>query len=242
VKRDDFGLLFALAFPTLSAWAYFELFAEPAAADAGGNRFMQSAWVAGKAIQFAFPLFWIWVIDRQVVWPSRPTLRGLRLGLSFGLVVAGLGLLLYYGILRQHHLMREAPGFIHEKVSGFGAATKGRFVLFVSFLVVVHSLLEEYYWRWFVFSGLQRRIPYSAALVVSALAFMAYHIIDLGAFFPGKFWTLVAPLSACIAVGGLVWAWLYGRTGSIYAPWLSHLLIDAAIFTAGYDLLFVRDN
>jgi membrane protease YdiL (CAAX protease family) len=43
-------------------------------------------------------------------------------------------------------------------------------------------------------------------------------------------------------VGGMVWAWLYWRTGSIYAPWLSHLLIDAAIFTAGYDLLFVRDN
>jgi membrane protease YdiL (CAAX protease family) len=240
VKRDDFGLLFALAFPTLSAWAYFEWFAKPEGADASGNPAMQAAWLMGKAIQFAFPLFWIWVIDRRVVWPSRPTLRGLRLGLGFGLLVAGLGLLFYYGLLRHHHLMRDAPALIHEKVSGFGAATRERFILFVSFLALVHSLLEEYYWRWFVFSGLQKRIPYWAAVVVSAIAFMAYHVIDLAAFFPGKFWTLVAPLSACIAVGGMVWAWLYGRTGSIYAPWLSHLLIDAAIFTAGYDLLFVR--
>jgi len=242
VKRDDLGLLFALAFPTLSAWAYFELFAEPAGAEASGNPAMQIAWLTGKAIQFAFPLFWIWVIDRQVVWPSKPTVRGLGLGLSFGLLVAGLGLLLYYGVLRHHHLMREAPAMIEEKVRGFGAATPPRFVLFVGFLSLVHSLLEEYYWRWFVFGGLQRRIPYSAAIVVSAFAFMAFHVIDLAAFFPGKFWTLVAPLSACIAVGGMVWAWLYGRTGSIYAPWLSHLLIDLAIFTAGYDLLFVRDS
>jgi membrane protease YdiL (CAAX protease family) len=241
VKRDDFGLLFAMAFPTLSAWTYFELFAEPTAGGSG-SRGMQAAWVVGKAIQFAFPLFWIWVIDRTIVWPSRPTLRGLRLGLSFGLLVAGIGLLLYYVVLRQHHLMREAPVLMREKANGFGATTPARYVLIVGFLILVHSLLEEYYWRWFVFSGLQKRVPYAAAIAASALAFTAYHVIDLTAFFPGKFWTLVAPLSACIAVGGMVWAWLYGRSGSIYAPWLSHVLIDAAIFTAGYDLLFVRER
>jgi CAAX protease family protein len=239
VKRDDIGLLFALVFPTLSAWAYFQLFAEPAEGGSG-NPAMQAAWVTGKAIQFAFPLFWIWVIDRQTVCPSKPTLRGLRLGLGFGLLVGCAGLTLYYGVLRDHHLMAEAPAMIRAKVSGFGAATPGRFILFVGFLSLVHSLLEEYYWRWFVFSGLQKRVPYAAAIAISSVAFMAFHVIDLAAFFPGKFWTLVAPLSACIAVGGMVWAWLYGKTGSIYAPWLSHLLIDAAIFTAGYDLMFVR--
>jgi membrane protease YdiL (CAAX protease family) len=240
MKRDSAGLIFALVFPTLSAWAYFELFAEKEGASTGGNRSMQVAWILGKAIQFAFPLFWIWIVERQRVWPSKPTLAGLELGFGFGLLVAIAGLLLYYGVLRDHHLMADAPEMIREKVRGFGAATPGRFILFVGFLSLVHSLLEEYYWRWFVFSRLRARIPNAAAIVVSALAFMAYHVIDLAAFFPGKFWALVAPLSACIAVGGMVWAWLYGRTGSIYAPWVSHLVIDVAIFAAGFDLLFVR--
>jgi uncharacterized protein len=44
-------------------------------------------------------------------------------------------------------------------------------------------------------------------------------------------------LSAGVAVGGAFWAWLYERTGSIFGPWLSHLLIDAGIFWIGYDLI-----
>jgi membrane protease YdiL (CAAX protease family) len=240
VKLDTLGLLFALLFPTLSAWAYFEFFAGPEGVAESGNRSMQAAWILGKGIQFAFPLLWVWMVERKGVRPSKPTWKGLELGLGFGLLVAGAGLLLYFGVLRQHPLMAEAPNLIREKARGFGMGSPKRYVVFVGFLSFVHSLLEEYYWRWFVFSRLQTRIPYVAAIVVSALAFMAYHVIDLAAFFPGRFWTLVAPLSMCIAVGGMVWAWLYGRTGSIYAPWLSHLLIDLAIFTAGYDLLFVR--
>jgi membrane protease YdiL (CAAX protease family) len=43
--------------------------------------------------------------------------------------------------------------------------------------------------------------------------------------------------SAAVAVGGAMWAWLYQRSGSIYAPWLSHLLIDAAIFTIAFDMV-----
>ena len=43
--------------------------------------------------------------------------------------------------------------------------------------------------------------------------------------------------SVCVAVGGAMWAWLYERTGSLLGPWLSHLLVDAAIFAIGYDLV-----
>ena len=43
--------------------------------------------------------------------------------------------------------------------------------------------------------------------------------------------------SLATAVGGAFWAWLYNKTGSIYGPWASHLLIDAAIFAVGYDLI-----
>ena len=44
--------------------------------------------------------------------------------------------------------------------------------------------------------------------------------------------------SASVAIGGAVWAWLYDRSGSLLGPWLSHILIDAAIFIIGYDLIF----
>jgi membrane protease YdiL (CAAX protease family) len=43
-----------------------------------------------------------------------------------------------------------------------------------------------------------------------------------------------------IAIGGAAWAWVYDRSKSLYGPWLSHLIVDAAIFWIGFDL--VRDS
>jgi membrane protease YdiL (CAAX protease family) len=48
----------------------------------------------------------------------------------------------------------------------------------------------------------------------------------------------VLPFSLAVGAGGAVWSWLYHRTGSIYSPWISHLIIDAAIMAVGYDLLY----
>jgi membrane protease YdiL (CAAX protease family) len=104
-------------------------------------------------------------------------------------------------------------------------------------VVVIHSLLEEYYWRWFVFGRLRHLLPLAPAVVLSSLAFMAHHVIVLNYYFPGHFFGLVVPLSLGVAIGGGVWALLYERTGSIYSPWLSHLIVDAAIFGIGWDLL-----
>jgi membrane protease YdiL (CAAX protease family) len=56
-------------------------------------------------------------------------------------------------------------------------------------------------------------------------------------FFPGQFWTLAVPFAACTGVGGAFWAWLYDRTGSLYAAWFSHVLIDAGIMVVGYRML-----
>jgi membrane protease YdiL (CAAX protease family) len=47
-------------------------------------------------------------------------------------------------------------------------------------------------------------------------------------------------LSISVAVGGAVWAILYRRSGNLVAPWLSHLIVDAAIFLIGF--LIVRDQ
>jgi membrane protease YdiL (CAAX protease family) len=59
-------------------------------------------------------------------------------------------------------------------------------------------------------------------------------------FFPGNFWLLALPFSICVGVGGGVWAWIYERSGSLYAPWLSHALIDGSIMGVGYVMLMEK--
>ena len=74
------------------------------------------------------------------------------------------------------------------------------------------------------------------AIFISSVGFMAHHVLVLGLYF-GWFSPATVVFSLATAVGGAFWAWLYARSGSLYAPWLSHLLIDAGIFWVGYDLI-----
>jgi hypothetical protein len=41
----------------------------------------------------------------------------------------------------------------------------------------------------------------------------------------------------CVAIGGFFWAWLFGRENSLRSCWVSHAIIDAAIFTLGFFLV-----
>jgi membrane protease YdiL (CAAX protease family) len=238
VKREAFALAFAMLFPTAVAWFDFVALARPPEENPGHNPAVVAVWVSGKVIQFGFPVLWVWLVERRRPSVLPAHFQGLRLGLAFGLIVGAGTLLLYYGILRHLSFFKGTPGRVHDKMVEFGLATPAAYFLFSAFLSVIHSFLEEYYWRWFVFGRLQRHVSLGLAIGLSSLAFMAHHVIDLAMFFPGAFWTMAVPLSACVGLGGAVWAWLYHRTGSIYAPWLSHLLIDAAIMIVGYDLAF----
>ena len=49
---------------------------------------------------------------------------------------------------------------------------------------------------------------------------------------PGRFWSAAMPFSLCVAAGGVAWAWFYHRYQTLYAPWMSHMLADAAIMAS----------
>jgi membrane protease YdiL (CAAX protease family) len=125
---------------------------------------------------------------------------------------------------------------IVDKVRGFGVGTFWSYAALAAFYSLFHSGLEEYYWRWFVFRQLRQRVSPMPAILISSLGFMAHHVIVLGFYF-GWSNPLAYVLSLSVAVGGAFWAWLYERTNSLTGPWLSHMLVDAAIFVVGYDIV-----
>jgi membrane protease YdiL (CAAX protease family) len=169
---------------------------------------------------------------------KRPHFDGLRPALIFGLAVAALMLGIYFGGLRGSSLLTKTPASLQHKLQEVGMDTPRRYALLALFIVAGHSLLEEYYWRWFVFGGLRQLLPLAPAMALSSLAFMAHHVVVLYVYLPGRFFEAVLPFSLAIAAGGGVWAWLYERSGTIWSPWLSHLLVDAGIFVIGWDLLW----
>ena len=111
-----------------------------------------------------------------------------------------------------------------------------KYALMGVFYAAVHSLMEEYYWRWFVFAQLRRMTTLGPAIVISSLGFMAHHVLVLSVYFGwGTFLSLFFSLS--VAVGGVAWSWLFHRSRSLFGPWLSHALVDAGIFLVGFEIV-----
>jgi membrane protease YdiL (CAAX protease family) len=230
-------LLFAMIFPTLSAWLYFVILAPPS--DSTPPGFLPlTTYAAGKVIQFGLPIVWLLAFERSRILLSKPRATGTGVAIGFGLLVA-LGMFaLYFAALRGSPLLSETPAKITAKLVLFHAATPVRYLLLAVFISVIHSFLEEYYWRWFVYGQLRKTVALGPGLVFSSLGFMGHHVIILAVFFPGRFFSLAVPFSLGIAIGGAVWAWIYERDRNLLAPWLSHLIVDAAIFAMGYSMVF----
>jgi uncharacterized protein len=225
------ALAFALAYPTLLTWIYFVYLAKAPATS------QQAAYGIGKAIQFVFPAAWAWFFSRQSIGLPRATTKGLAAGALFGLAVGGGIVALYHTWLKSASFFAVAIEPMVAKLEGFGLLTPTAFIVMGVFYAIVHSALEEYYWRWFVFGQLRQTCSLRSAVAISSLGFTAHHVLVIAWYFG---WSSPATwlLSVAVAIGGAFWAWLFHRSGSLLGPWLSHLLIDAAIFVVGYDLVF----
>ena len=220
-------LIVALIFPTAMTWFYF--------AQAHGAT--KAIYTGGKILQFSLPILWWAAVDRSRFKLPRPSSTAIWPGLLFGLAVSAGILALYFGWLRQHPMMAPLAEQAHAKVDAFGLTSPLLFLLFAVLLSLVHALLEEYYWRAFVFAELKRLAPLSVAVLISSLGFMAHHVIVLSVYIPGRFWTAAVPLSLAVAGGGAIWAIMYHRFGNIYPAWVGHILVDASLMIVGYDLL-----
>lgn len=229
-RRNLAAVVFALVFPTLVTVLYFVVLArQPSAVQ-------QGAFGVGKFIQFAFPVVWvIWFQRAKISWIG-PRSKDIAAGAAMGLVLLAAALALYFYVLKPEGVFDKAADAIREKVVGLGASSVPRYVALSLFYCVIHSLAEEYYWRWFVFAQLRRFTSLPAAIVVSGLGFMAHHVLILAVYFGWDSpWTYL--LSLAVAVGGFIWAWMYEKTGSLYGIWASHALVDTAIFIVGYDVV-----
>ena len=227
---DLAAVLFALVFPSVLTWVYFVALRRSPAG------LQQAAYAVGKTIQFVLPVFWVLAVERRRPAWSRPGTAGLAEGFLFGLAVFALAIAMYHAWLEPAGLFQAAGEKIQEKIVHFGIRGLGAYLVLAAFYSLIHSFLEEYYWRWFVFGQLQSMMPWKAAVGVSSIGFMAHHVILLATYF-GWSSPAVYLFSLGVAVGGAYWAWLYHRSRSLYGPWLSHLLIDAVIFAIGYDLV-----
>jgi uncharacterized protein len=230
MKTQRALLILAMGLPTLAAWSYFELFTSPEE--------VKSLYSFSKIIQFSLPLisfFWIQKQRRSFLGPT-----GKEIGYGFLLgALMSLGLIGTYFGLRDQSFMAAVPALIQEKLIGFGADTPLKYLALAVFISAIHSFLEEYYWRWYVYRELNHWVGHAKAVVLSALAFTGHHVIVIKAYLPPEIqsWGIWA-FPAFVFAAGVVWSISFGKYQSLWLNWVSHLMADVAILWIGFKLVW----
>lgn len=218
----------ALVLPMGASLCYFVLFA--------GSDFGNGFYKAIKAFMLVWPAAATWLILRETFRREPPGVigrrRSLLRGALFGVAVAAL-LLLLREYTPMGEVLQNNGDRIRGRVDGLGMLD--HFILASIAISTAHAALEEYYWRWFVYGNLRHLLPPAWAHGLAAAGFMANHVVVTSQFFPIGFAFF---LGICVAAGGAYWSWLYQRHRTLLGPWLSHMIVDFAIFYVGYRLLF----
>ncbi|MCA9213475.1 MAG: CPBP family intramembrane metalloprotease [Planctomycetales bacterium] len=223
-------LSLAVIFPTLITWIYFVALSDHAAG------IQQAAYSIGKVIQFVAPAVLIYFVSRTDYGHKKPQSSELLLGAISGATIAGAMWVLFHFVIEGTAIGEKLATEVNDKIAGLQLDRFGAFVGTAIFYAACHSLLEEYYWRWFVFGQLRKDTTLVTAIAISSFGFMAHHVIVL-AIYLGWNSPLTYAFAICIAIGGAGWAWMYSRFGSLYGAWLSHAIVDAGIFFVGYQML-----
>ena len=196
----------------------------------------QSIYAASKVWLAVFPALWLLRVERARPEWSWPTSRGLWVGACLGLVISAAIVLGYATVGKSLIDLNHFRELANE--NGFGSI--GRYLVFCTYIVLINALIEEYVWRWFVVRQWQavtaRSVHGWASIVLAAACFTAHHVVALALQFDTP---VVIIGSAGVFVGGIVWSWCYVRYASIWPGYVSHAIVDVAVFAVGWHLLFV---
>jgi len=140
---------------------------------------------------------------------------------------SGLAVLLSWGVLLVYSLVTLLPGL--DALRPQGDVPKGLFdhaeiVPLATLLTVLAApVAEETFFRGFLFAGLRGSLGFAAAATVSGALFALFHASP----------TLIIPFT----VIGVVFAYTYYRTGTLWASVTAHLifnLVSVAVLLAGH--------
>ncbi|MEM9914894.1 MAG: CPBP family intramembrane glutamic endopeptidase [Planctomycetota bacterium] len=207
--------------------------------------FPDAAWAKiafgfAKVMLMLAPLIWLIKVEkvkpRIPKWekfPFGPGMLGAHVtGVLIFVIIAGA----YYGFAKAW----IDTGPMLEKVQQMGLDNIWLYLAGALYWCTINSLLEEYFWRWFIFSRLRDVLPATAAgvagaVVIAGLLFMAHHVVALKVYFD---WNVTVLGSLGCFIGGVTWSILYLKTKNIYTAYVSHVYPDLIIFYIGWELIF----
>ncbi|GJM26405.1 MAG: hypothetical protein DHS20C16_28200 [Phycisphaerae bacterium] len=229
-KKTWACVILAMILPFLGSLFYFAILKQSLVA--------KGLYASVKVFTIVWPLiaiYWIGVRRRARLDESKGRhLKSLPLGAISGIVI-GCFIIALFNLTPAHEYVTQMAPKLRERIEFFGINSVATYFAWCAFLAGIHSLIEEFFWRWFVFETLLTLVSRPLAYGLAGLSFALHHYVIC--------WQYVSPIGALIfgtsvGVGGVIWCWMVNRQRSLAGAWLSHALVDVAIFIVGYQMLF----
>lgn len=215
-------LLATLPLPTLGTTLSLALYPEAT--------WSKVVFALSKVWILAAPLIWLWFVEKRRPSIPRWSNRGMLAAHGSGALIFVVIAAVWYGFARERIDLPQMAGRIREAGLGHGAV----YLAGAVYWCTVNSLLEEYFWRWWVFERLRSFAPAVVAAVGSGVAFTVHHVVVLDVYLP---WELAVLASVGVMIGGITWSAIYARFGNLWAAWVSHVWADVIIFWIGWEIL-----
>lgn len=192
--------------------------------------FGQIVYAALKIWLIALPVGWVLLVDQHRPRLPRLRSRGLREGLATGGLIFFVIVAAYW--LFGHWIDARSMA---EQIDAIGLGLPSAYLLAALYWCTVNSILEEYVWRWFVFTNCEALLSRRLAAVAAGILFTVHHVVALAFYFD---WRVTLIGAAGVFIGGTTWTWLYLRWRNIYAAYVSHVCADLAVFGVGWHIVF----
>lgn len=152
------------------------------------------------------------------------------------LVALALGASLYILIVSAYLLLALVVDFssIVDALSENAGVNRRNFLFVALYICFINSLLEEFFFRGFLFTNLKKTASRGLAYCFSALLFALYHVAMMVGWFQLPLLILVI---TGLIVGGMIFNFLNENQDTIYVSWLVHMFVNFSINTIGFLLM-----
>ena len=177
------------------------------------------------------PAIWHRYVDRRP-WSFSPAKKG-----GFGVAVIS-GLVISAIIVAGYWLWGDVlidPSIIQAAAEKNGIASPAAYLAGVVYWVTLNSLKEEYVFRWFMVSQLRKLVSQRMAIVLAGVFFTIHHVIAMAV--QGFGWPVTVLAGIGVMIGGVLWAWMYLRFASVWPGYVSHAIVDVAVFGVGWLII-----
>lgn len=216
----------ALIIPSLTALFYFVILNNLVS--------VRSVFALDKTFLVFWPLVSVFLVLRRPFPTLRLDIRKHLRALPLGIAV-GLAILVFRYLTMQTafgNVVEASSWKIQAKMETLGFLR--HFWLFALLISILHSLIEEFYWRWFIFGRLRTIMPISLAHMIAGIFFATYHVIIVFQLLPGS-WCLFGALAG---VGGIIWSVMYQHQKTLAGAWISHIIVDLGIMATAHKAIF----